>query len=358
MTKFSQIGIEPEDEEPLLSTVRHALTSRAKSPLRTVASIVLVIATFLFAPLQAHASATLKSEISVYANVVTAKDLFDNAGEFANEPLFLAPDLGKSGTISAHRVAKEAHDIGLYDISLDGIDSVQVHRPSQRINREDIIAELMENISGLLTNGIDFEINTTAIPSLTHADPRTTKALAIKNLRLIADEKRFEATVSVKMPRGHQNLPVRGTIIEMRSVAALTRDMRRDDVIQTGDVELKRLPRSRVRAGTLSSIDGLVGKAVTRNLSQGSLIREQEVIEPLIVRTNELVFLLYTVPGLILTAQGRALDSGAKGAIISVKNLQSNRVVRGRITDKGEVMVDVRKPLFVDNNPSGNGKIR
>jgi len=33
----------------------------------------------------AHA-ATLKGEVTVYSNVVTAKDLFDDAGDYANEP--------------------------------------------------------------------------------------------------------------------------------------------------------------------------------------------------------------------------------------------------------------------------------
>ena len=291
-------------------------------------------------------AATLKGDVTVYSNVVTAKDLFDDAGEYANEPLFLAPDIGSSGKISAHRIANEAHDIGLYEISLNGIDTVTVTRPSNKVTREDVEVELKDAIDKKLNNSIDFELVTTSIPQTTHTDPRADTSLKIEDLRLLENGKRFHATLEYETYGGTTKLPVRGAVVEMANVVVLTREVARDEVLLPGDVARERILKSRMRAGTLSSLAGLVGKALTRNLQSGAALREQDVIEPIIVRSNDPVAITYAIPGLLLTSQGRALDSGPKGAVISVRNLQSNRTIRGRITDKGEVVVDARKPLF------------
>ena len=69
-------------------------------------------------------SASLKENITVYSNVVVAGDPFEGLDEYHDEPLFLAPDIGKSGKISAYRVAEEAHDIGIYELELNDIKSV------------------------------------------------------------------------------------------------------------------------------------------------------------------------------------------------------------------------------------------
>lgn len=318
--------------------------------------LITTLITMLFAG-AVHA-ATLKSDVTVYSNVVTAKDLFDDAGEYANEPLFLAPDIGSSGKISAHRIATEAHDIGLYDIRLDGIDTVTVRRPSLKVTRQDAELELKEAIGKTLNNGIDFEIVTTSIPQIIHTDPRAEVSMTIEDFRLLENGKRFQATLEYQTYGGAKNLPVRGAIVEMTTVAVLTREVARDEVLLPGDVVSERILKSRTRAGTVRSLAGLVGKALTRNLQSGATLREQDVIEPLIVRSNDLVSITYAIPGLLLTSQGRALDSGPKGAVVSVRNLQSNRTIRGRITDKGEVIVDIRNPLFAQTKPTVDQEVQ
>lgn len=303
-------------------------------------------------------AASLKSEVTVYSNVVIAKDLFNDAGKYANEPLFLAPDIGETGRISANRVATEAHNAGIYDIRLNGIETVTVHRPSQKIGRDDILLHLKDTISKTFKSDIDFEITTTSIPEVTHADARKPEALKIADLKLFENENRFQATVQIETYAGPSALPVRGVITEMQTIAVLTRDVKRDEVLGPGDVIDKRVPKERVRPGTISSLEGLVGKAVTRNLANDSPLREQDVIEPLVIRSNDLVTITYAIPGLLLTVQGRALDSGANNAVISVMNLQSKRIIRGRVTEKGEVVVEVRKPLLATNDSPADPEVQ
>lgn len=318
-----------------------------KNPMRLIAAVL--FAGLTCATIGSASAASLKGDVTVYSGTVLAKDLFDNAGEHANVALFLAPDIGSSGQISARRVAAEAYKIGIYDVRLDGIETVTVRRPSTPVSREDITLELREAVAEALKSGIDFEITTSSIPPLTHADPRAERPLVIDGFRLVDNARRFEATVKIETYDGETPFPVRGAIEEMRTIAVLTRNLQRDEILVAGDVAEKRVAASSVRSGTVTSIDGLAGKAVVRNLAANSTLREQDVIEPLLVKANDPVSITYSVPGLLLSAQGRALDSGAKNTVISVKNLQSDRIIRGRVSERGEVIIDVRKPLFANN---------
>ena len=144
----------------------------------------------------------------------------------------------------------------------------------------------------------------------------------------------------------------------MKSVVTLTRDLAREEVITEGDLAVTRLPKEKVRAGSLTNIAPAVGMATARNLTQGSIVRNHDFAPPLLVRSNDPVAITYSVPGLLLTAQGRALSDGAKNDVVSIKNLQSNRVVRGRVTGVGEVLVVPRKPFLAASQQTSQTEVQ
>ena len=316
----------------------------------------MALATPLINPI-AHA-ASLKENITVYSNVVVAGDLFDGLDEYHDEPLFLAPDIGKSGKISAYRVAEEAHDIGIYELELNDIKSVTVNRPSIIVSSDEAKRRLRHFISDRMSEKIDFEIATSAIPTRIHTDPRAETAFSINNFEFSENDKRFQTTLTYSAYTGTHDVPVRGVLTEMKSVVTLTRDLEREEVITEGDLAVTRLPKEKVRSGSLTSTAPAVGKATVRNLTQGSIVRNHDFAPPLLVRSNDPVAITYSVPGLLLTAQGRALSEGAKNAVVSIRNLQSNRVVRGRVTGVGEVLVEPRKPFLAANQQTSQTEVQ
>ncbi|MEP3234076.1 MAG: flagellar basal body P-ring formation chaperone FlgA [Hyphomicrobiales bacterium] len=327
-----------------------------KSPkVKLVACLMTVAA---FAASSNINAASLKKNVTVYSTVVVAGDLFEGLDEYQDEPLFLAPDIGKSGKISAYRVAEEAHDIGIYELELNGIKSVTVNRPSIIVNSDEAKQQLRHYISDQMSEKIDFEITTSSIPTRVHTDPRAETALSINNFVFNKNDKRFQTTLSYSGHNGIRDVPVRGVLTEMASVITLTRDLGREDVITEGDLVVTRLPKEKVRASSLTSPSPAVGMATVRNLSQGSVLRNHDFAPPLLVRSNDPVAITYSVPGLLLTAQGRALSDGSKDAVVSIRNLQSNRVVRGRVTDIGEVLVVPRKPFFAANQQTSQTEVQ
>jgi flagella basal body P-ring formation protein FlgA len=62
-------------------------------------------------------------------------------------------------------------------------------------------------------------------------------------------------------------------------------------------------------------------------------------MKPELVRRNEIVMLMYQVPGIMLTVRGRATEGGAEGDVIGVLNQHTKRVVHGTVIGSGRVMI-------------------
>ncbi len=62
-------------------------------------------------------------------------------------------------------------------------------------------------------------------------------------------------------------------------------------------------------------------------------------MKPELVRRNEMVMLIYQVPGIMLTVRGRATEGGAEGDVIGVLNEQTKRILHGVVIGSGRVMI-------------------
>jgi flagella basal body P-ring formation protein FlgA len=62
-------------------------------------------------------------------------------------------------------------------------------------------------------------------------------------------------------------------------------------------------------------------------------------MKPDLVGRNEIVTIVFEVPGITLTARGKSADAGAEGDTVSVLNLQSKRVLQATVRGPGLVVV-------------------
>lgn len=83
-----------------------------------------------------------------------------------------------------------------------------------------------------------------------------------------------------------------------------------------------------------------IGKVARRTLLPHQPIALQALRMPDIVHSGKTVNLVYTADGIVITAQGLALQSGGAGAMVSVQSRDSNIIVRGRVQLEGTVRVE------------------
>lgn len=91
--------------------------------------------------------------------------------------------------------------------------------------------------------------------------------------------------------------------------------------------------------GAVGDPQELIGLETRVALYAGRPIRWGDVGPPAIVDRNQIVALIYHAGGLMITAEGRALDRAGAGETIRIMNLSSRHTLTGLVLSDGRVEV-------------------
>lgn len=115
------------------------------------------------------------------------------------------------------------------------------------------------------------------------------------------------------------------------------RNIDRGEIIRESDLEKKNSDvRSLPSRPALTDIADIVGKSAKMNIQSGKIISDELIENPILVKHGDSVVVYVPVGGAYVTMTGTALDSGAKGDEIRVKNPDSNKIVTAIVTDTGK----------------------
>lgn len=140
-----------------------------------------------------------------------------------------------------------------------------------------------------------------------------------------------------------QTLPVEGRFENLIAVPVLNKRLHRGDMIEEADIAFENIPEHRLRKDTILSADELIGNSPRRVISENRPVRSSEVEHPQIVTKGDLIQVRFLAGTMTIQTMGEALDTGAKGDTIRIRNTDSNIVVQATIAQPG--MADV-KPLM------------
>lgn len=133
-------------------------------------------------------------------------------------------------------------------------------------------------------------------------------------------------------------LAITGTARIAESFPVLTHALARGDIVSEADIAY--IDSAEMRAGDfVRDAKDLIGKEARRPLPPQTPLRPGDVLAPTMVEKGAVVTLAYAVDGLRLTHQGVALSSGSEGDVISIRNMQSDRVLKGVIAGANLVRI-------------------
>jgi flagella basal body P-ring formation protein FlgA len=302
-----------------------------------------------FATLALLASATaaqkavpsLKSEVTVTGDFVRLGDLIENAGESGAAALFRAPELGASGTIQVYRVIEAARAQGLSVFDTHGLSEVVVLRASRTIalpELERAVADAAARQYGF-GEAKDLAVNFDAYVRVLAIEPGAADAPRLAQFNFDPRSQRFEANVEVPGSAALRRKPVRvsGTLYETIEVVTLARALARGEAIRTNDMAVERRPKAEV-ADAVRRGDAL-GQAARRDLRAGQFLRAADLMKPELVSRGDSVTLVFEGPGVKVTMQAKALETGTQGDLVQVLNPQSKRVVQATVDGPGRVVI-------------------
>ncbi len=91
--------------------------------------------------------------------------------------------------------------------------------------------------------------------------------------------------------------------------------------------------------------DDLIGMKARRPIRAQTPLRASDIETPVLIKKGALVTLTYGVKGLRLSHQGVALGAGGAGDVITVRNVQSDRVLKAVVDGENIARVASPRPL-------------
>lgn len=126
---------------------------------------------------------------------------------------------------------------------------------------------------------------------------------------------------------------------EEAAVVILARAVRAGEPLKPEDLAVQQRDVAAVAGTPFTAAEGVVGRVARRGLPAGAVLTEQALASAILLRRGDPVVLVSRLGGIEVRAEGRALGNATAGGNVSVENLASRRIVRGRATASGEVEV-------------------
>lgn len=117
-----------------------------------------------------------------------------------------------------------------------------------------------------------------------------------------------------------------------------------NEVLTDSNVTVGQRDITSITDPVVSPIDA-VGQTSRRSLRAGDVLRNSSLSAPVLVKRGDAVVMIAREDGIEVSTAGEALDTGAKGALVRVRNASSGQVVRMRVTAPGMVEPADRPPI-------------
>jgi flagella basal body P-ring formation protein FlgA len=124
-----------------------------------------------------------------------------------------------------------------------------------------------------------------------------------------------------------------------RDVVVVTRPLKRTGIIGVEDIALRERDIGLINQGYLTSLDQAIGQKLTRPMVTDQVITLVHLEQAEVIRKGDQVVISASSGALSVKMPGEALSNGGMSEQIRVKNLNSNRVIKARVTAPGQVEV-------------------
>jgi flagella basal body P-ring formation protein FlgA len=296
--------------------------------------LALAIAVGLSAAAEA---AGLRTITTVEDNVVRLGDLFDDLPSGADIAVAYAPAPGRRLTFDAATLMQLANTYRIAWRPQSRFDRVIVERAGRVVQKSEILSRLSEALQGEgMKRGMEIEIygrNTEMSVPLDAAS-----SVEVRSLSYDAQSGRFTAVIAAGGEGGYR-LPVSGRVHETSPVPVLRRAMGPGEVIRKDDIEIVRTREDRIARDIVTDPARLIGTTPRQRLRAGEPVRDSDTRPPVLVARNSTVTIVLQSGALMLTAQGKAVEEGAKGDTIRVTNLQSKKTIEAVVAGPDYVTV-------------------
>jgi flagella basal body P-ring formation protein FlgA len=291
-------------------------------------------------PAEAATSVTLKHNVQIDRPAIRLGDVFDGLPKDRDRDIAVAPAPGKSVTYDFRVLTKLAEDHRLSWQPQSTGEKTVLTRASTQITASMIEAAVKSKIKEGAAGADDqleimFDNRNIDVALPANREP----VFELVNFSYDAAQHRFRAELVAQTGGSPINQPVAGRVVIKKNVPVLTQRLPAGTTIGKSDLSWIAINEEHLGIDVITSVDALIGQELRHDHTEGELLRQRDVIAPRLVTRGSLVTMRIETPAMLITTQGRALQDGAKGDVVRVTNIQSNRIVEGTVEATGVVRV-------------------
>lgn len=298
---------------------------------------------FLFAGARVALAASLRPTTIINDNVLRVGDLFEGlSAEKANTVLGPGPQPGKEMILNATTLMKISSALNLPWRPTSTADQIVIRREATVIGADIVEALVKEKLfeSGLSDQ---YRLNMTAGFSEIVLPANMPQQAEISRFTFDPEKDRFEATIAAPSASNPvKEIIVTGAVERMISIPVLSGSLKNGDIISSADIDYVDVLQRDIQRDYILNAEAIMGMTPRRMVMAGKPIRDMELENPQIINRGSAITLVYKDGGMILSASGKSMQSGAKGDIIRVVNMNSNRTLEGIVTAENEVTVSTQ----------------
>ena len=192
---------------------------------------------------------------------------------------------------------------------------------------------VLEEIASKNTGSYDIEIISSNIDALNKLDSNN---LCIKNIDIDTRSLSFKIITQYEK----KSFIYHGKYNYKLLVPILNRTLEKNEKISKSDITYAEKYIRDLNSHTVTNENEIIGKAGRLNLKPDMLINDRDLIKPIIVSKGSQINVIFEKKLLKLKITALALENGAIGDLIKVKNIRSNNIFSAIVT--GENIAEVK----------------
>ncbi|MGB0720222.1 MAG: flagellar basal body P-ring formation chaperone FlgA, partial [Bdellovibrionales bacterium] len=270
---------------------------------------------------------------------IMLSDIFTDLPSGKDKVLGPAPYPGKEMVLNARMLMRIAMALDLPWRPQSSAEYVSISRSATVINTDMITDVLKSEISDLGYDGAYQIAYSGAMPEIILPNDQP-QSLEIKSLNTYDGTDRFDAVlVAPSAENPLQTVQVSGALNRMVDIPVLREAVRSGTIIGKNDIDYITIREAALRHDMVMSKEELIGMTPRRIILQDKPIKTGDLEAPQVIKRGDLITMRFSHRGMQLTAQGKALENGAKGDVIRVSNSASNKNLEALVVGEREVEV-------------------
>lgn len=304
---------------------------------RVVASFLISAAPVAALTVDLH-GATIDGQYISIGNIGRVSGInADEARRLESLTLGFAPPPGRSRIITPDTVKMRLLQEGFLpqQIAIRGEEEILVARNGQTVPADAITAAVLKELTPRAASDVVFQVVRPAVaPVMPVGELRFTCSTPSRT------EGQFYVLVDVAVGDEVQKVNVTLKAVRPGPVVVALKRADRGAIIRREDLGVETRDLFEQPRDVITNADEIVGRVLTRPVQPGFVLTESLIEEETLVKRGDRVRMIVRGPGIELTSAGEAFESGGIGKVIRVRNVSSNRILSGRISGAGEVVIE------------------